>query len=471
MKFILAIALFCLVINSSAIRVGFFSANIEGYEITSAEFEKVFKLFNVIDDKKGSGILNIDVMNSNKIKSPSKDVLNNYDLILISLQETNTSQKIDLSDLVKENKDWQCHPMQFKNGFTKFVPKYTAVSMCNNKTKLKYFFDKTPFAPFLFGSLIPTDLKAVFGRCFEDLTSKNKEILCFLGGHLETDLINGASRISRLFKYIENKIQNRPYSFYVLGDLNVRNWIKIDKSNVKQLETDFNNNDLKSYIKGDVEALTGFQGELDKSIKKDSHFFNFVGNNNLRSLPFTYNYIVPDKSTDVSKFEHKHFRLECATQYKKAVEGKDVSNYGWLDRLACGYNKAKGSCKIKGGDENVNYFMVPFLRKADHMPMIGSFEISSDDNKLEEEVKLGNISNKDALKPKVLEENKEINEPRKHEILTASNGTAKELIGKFEDITKKDEVKKVKADEGKIVGKSKLTLSTVNEEKLNRKLK
>lgn len=472
MKLIILVALIFVISFSTSIRVGFYSANIEGYQYTQSDLLDVFNLFKVINGKKGKDILNVSVMKSNEVKNQNSDVFKNYDLILISLQETNASQDIQLKNMFMEDKDWQCHPMQYKNGFTKFVPKLTAVAMCNNKTKLKYIFDKTPFIPLgLFGSVIPTDLKAVFGRCFEDLTSKSKnDVLCFLGGHLETDLINGAKRIGRLFKFIENKVKNRPYNFYVLGDLNVRNWIKIDKDNVDKLKSDFEANKLSSYITGDTQAQIGFQSELSKTIDQKSHFFSFVGNDNLRALPFTYNYHVPKPDTDVSNFDTKHFRFECATQYKKAVEGKYVSNYGWLDRLGCGYNKLKGTCNIKGGDENVNYFMVPFLRKADHMPMIGSFEINSEGTKDEKLDKKDNIS-------------------------LVSSGSVKDLINKFESIkdgkieskdiivdtpitqklsnsgsiSKKSEVKVIE-EKGKIIGKSSLSLDDVKDKK-TRKLK
>ena len=122
----------------------------------------------------------------------------------------------------------------------------------------------------------------------------------------------------------------------------------------------------------------------------------FCGNENIRKLPYTHKLSNPKVDTEIvterdyayrSIFKKKNVmkrKIQDSNGHEK-IETIKAYNLGWLDRMACVYLPGENpedeqNCRISSGnlDNGVFYTAVPTLRLADHMPMMGYFEVKVD---------------------------------------------------------------------------------------------
>lgn len=374
---IFLVCLFIGVTICDDIKVGFYMANIEGFNYTADETNKILKVLAKSSNENTTN--DNSILNSSFIDNIEGVLVPDHDILLFSFQETNSDFAFSLKTQLttKEWSDWTCHNAIIKKGFTHFSKKLTYTYICYKKERFTVTFEKN--AGLIDWAL---DLKEAIGICLKDKKSAKSINYCFIGSHLDTNLLVGGNIVKGLFSSLNKKFNKKDYVFYIIGDLNLRTWFDINEENIKDIEKSNVDKGLpirKDVIKGDSEAMNGFKSIL--TTLKSSIKFEFCGVDNIYKLPYTYNYLNPTDG-DLNEIKNGQIDLAHVLKQKSATKEKKVNNLGWLDRLACGYASNIDSCFIKGGNGNVQYFAVPFLRKADHMPVVGHFRISDGNRKL-----------------------------------------------------------------------------------------
>ena len=359
----------CLLIGltlCSEIKVGFYMANIEGFNYSVEESKKIVGLLTKSQNDKTT--------EEKYLLKPEDvgDVNPGHDVLLFSFQETNYDFSFDLKKILKDD-EWTCHNALIKKGFTHFSKKLTYTYVCYKKKKFTVSFEKN-------AGLVDwgMDLKEAIGVCLKEKENAKGINYCFIGSHLDTNLETGAKIVNTLYKSMNTKFDKKNYIFYIIGDLNLRTWLDIDESNVDDVlksNVDRKSESRKAVKDGDALAMAGLKEIIVNN--NPTAKFEFCGVSNVYKLPFTYNYVNPTEE-DLKQIKDGQLDKEHVLKKKPATKGKKVNNLGWLDRLACGYAANLSSCNIKGDNESVQYFAVPFLRKADHMPVLGHFTISTD---------------------------------------------------------------------------------------------
>jgi hypothetical protein len=403
--FILSIFL-SLKLISSNIGVGFLTINTERGRLIKEDYRSIINYLNYASTtEKNAGIL--ENLQAHEIKNDLK----NLDFILISFQETDTSFNDTnyLQDLLDKS-EWRCQPVIKQNGWPSIYSKRsTAIIVCNRE-KYKNFY---PVEKINGGVSSVYTTKYIGGYCY---TIEDADY-CFLGGHFPVKIDGGAELLKEAIKEVQNKSQKKNFYAYVAGDVNTRALFKVDEdkkllekiitTDWKELSSDFNSivnrNSKISFenLKMEIDSSSRFMEIFNNALKKEGKklFIKFMGNQQLRQLPFTYKYKTGDsKNYDVEK-------ILDARQLYDVDDKRKVYNLGWLDRLICVSSDRNPFCRIANdpyvsqhmhdgtssflqipdgknemNDENRNikYFHAPLLKKGDHMPILGFFEIEAE---------------------------------------------------------------------------------------------
>jgi len=393
-----------LYVRNSSIGVGFLTTNMEGGQFTIQEYNHLFQLFNYVSSDK----LDKDhgILNSIDDASVSPNGLKNLDFIMISIQESDSSV-IDLNQFnsLLDNSEWVCEPIAKKSGLIGLSIPSTIISICHRRFFMHSY---TVSAKVSFFSN-----KFIAGNCFPIGDSD----FCFLGGHLPVKINKGAKLLAEAMSDINSKIKpNRNYFAYVAGDINTRAGFEVDTQESlvnKIIDTDWdltrNNSpdtikNISNKFKADSKTVEEFKKFyfLAKTTKgtKDNSYVRFVGRNQMSNLPFTYKY----KGGDTEQYNHKKIFDKKAADDNKT----EVFNIGWLDRMLCINSDGKEhscrlmdkeiqdlnngfiedeydndeSVRVNESDDDINrkvkYFLVPFLKKGDHMPVLGYLRLNAD---------------------------------------------------------------------------------------------
>jgi len=297
---------------------------------------------------------------------------------MISVQE-NSAWSFNLDDFKKNPllNNWTCQKLITKTGMTSWKDaSKTIISICNKQ-------DLKSFSPLeVQQSTVKT--KFIGGYCYKNDDTN----FCFMGGHLPVKIDEGAKLINDLI--LEGRFGDEPYFIYLAGDINTRANFESKSDNVKKcMEYDQNlykkpsetlagtNTDTIIKLKSSADELTQkkFSDEF-KNLQTGTKLkspLKFIGNTQLHKLPFTYKYRGKDETSfnEDKVFEAKTFHSKEETQ---------VFNIGWLDRMLCVTNQDQENCLIQD-DKNFKYFLVPRLKKGDHMPVLGYFTIKPQDKK------------------------------------------------------------------------------------------
>jgi hypothetical protein len=340
------IVLLIFLLAANAIKVSFYSANIESQTLSEDELK--------------AGLAVVD---------PS----NESDIVVISLQETSTR----MANLNLNLNGMDCST-QYKTGFTKFPSLYALVSrICFKKGKFTVFEEENPAG---FG----TRLKGGVGNCLKP-TSGEADILCFLALHLDTEPgSEGALRLLDLVSNLYERITKKDSTvrdniiFYGIGDWNLRLYpsypVPKTVNEMQSLLDDQKTKNNAKFIEGNAKIEELFKTCYSKISSQSSKAFkvDFL-KNNLVSLPLTYKYNTPKKTP----IPANDFNLQAMITTKSSgfeLE-PELNNFGWLDRLGCLYADDTHKCRVKGNE--VQYFEVSALRKGDHLPIAGKFVIQN----------------------------------------------------------------------------------------------
>lgn len=373
---LIKIFLFVILMNfySFNIKVGFFSANVEGADFNENEAKAIFKVLETIENDKNAIMINmpenIDVPN------PS-----NFDILHISLQELENKDKKDFEvTKIKLPDKYQCHTLA-RRGMIKFLSFRKTVSyICYDKNTLDAKFIKHKSVSAAFGTT-----KDALGVC---VSRKNQTFsYCFLSGHFPTKITEGVDLFVNNINNIKEGLKNDNFETYFLGDINTRSWSEFkDKKDAQARIADLvvrinlpdtKTDNINNLIKMDDIATSKI---MKKSFEKKLTDFQveFLGSNSLRKLPVTYKYLAPKKpSNDITE---EDFDIDNIMKTKDATDEMKVHNIGWLDRVACVHKKSAtdgSNCIV-----NVNYRAFNYVRKGDHMPIIGWYEIPEKTRKL-----------------------------------------------------------------------------------------
>jgi len=388
---------------ASNIGVGFLTINTERGRLLNEDYRSIINhLYFASTTERNTGIL--ENLHAHEIKNDLK----NLDFILISLQETDTSfnDASDLQDLL-DTSEWRCQPVIKQNGWpSTYAKRSTAIIVCNRQ-KYEIFY---PIEKVHGGAPSVYTTKYIGGYCY----TIEEADYCFLGGHFPVKIDGGAELLKEAIKEIQNKSKKKNFYAYVAGDVNTRALFKVDEdkkllekiitTDWKELNSKFDSIvDIHSKIsfenlKMEIDSISRFIEIFNKALNPvgKNLFIKFLGNQQLRQLPFTYKYKTGDsKNYDVENI------LDARELYD-IDDRRKVYNLGWLDRLVCVSSDRNPFCmvandpyvsqhmhdgtssllqipdgKAEMNDENRNikYFHAPLLKKGDHMPILGFFEI------------------------------------------------------------------------------------------------
>lgn len=325
-------------------KAGFFTANIENQMLSEQEIKQAISSLPAE-------------------KNQNTNALTDYDVLFISLQEAKNAMKsFSFSGLT----DYDCKT-EYKTGITKasqiLSPAALVSVVCFKNDKFEEVDEKNPAG-------LGKRLKGGVGRCIKAKTGENM-IFCFIAAHLDTNPAQGSTRLkSLLAKIVERSAkklniqkENLKINVFVLGDWNLRvfplyNQGKaVTSQEVEKLKGIFSTE--MAQIK---EGNTRIESEFKQIFDSQSNEFQ-VGfpESDLLTLDITYKYKSTSDELDFAKM----------ADTKGFGEGKNqipLNNFGWLDRLGC-ITKKSNSCRI----ENLKYNANKSLKKADHLPLSGSF--------------------------------------------------------------------------------------------------
>ena len=371
------LCIFLLILSVSCFKVGFFSENLGGKTLESADFSVISKAISL-------GGFSSSLKNEDLAKIIDNKLINSFDVIQISLQEAKAGQYTSLNNaglesLLGLSNEFKCNS-QVKIGVTKITEgKFEIVSIvCYKKAKFTPTIEKNPdkSSTGIFSSITKTfvKLKGGVGQCLKLQGNLKSKEYCFIAAHMDTNQEDGADRALSLYNKLAKKANNKDLNIYLLGDWNNR--LKINQVlDEKSVKSCINANLKGKTICGDQSQIDLAQADTD-SVKLTATKYSkdqtetkllFLGSNNLHSLPFTYKYLE-DTFNDPITIDD--FNIKGILKTKTAGNKVKSHNFGWLDRIA----------RISLADKDreiIRYSAVPGLRKADHMPIAGIMEVTA----------------------------------------------------------------------------------------------
>lgn len=397
------------------IKVAFFSHNLQSLSYDEDDINLIFKTFlemkSIHLNKQNKQIRIIKFQNLyEKTKSLYSEYLNDFDIIYLSFQEIAKEKKLKkLISILIEN-GYDCDSIQSNSSIRKiqniFIGyKATYVVICHNSVRLKFLEN--------FRYSNPVKSKSIHGGCYNTVQHMiKKQTYCFLGIHAEMVFEKSIKDFIDMLHSIKKKYQNP--TIYILGDTNIRSFQNSFYSNDRQIrelkkeedfeflskflwsklfnqhnfqknlgkrdnktENEFFIENKKLYDDGDEKSINFIKNVFENYNKNNSTNMqiNFLGNENLRQLPPTYKFIT---FSDKNKRKILNYDYKLISNKQLIYNDLKVFKFGLLDRLIC-FNpneKYYENCSIN--EKIVNYFFVPSLRIADHMPISGIFEIKVD---------------------------------------------------------------------------------------------
>lgn len=365
---------FLFLLSVSSFKVGFFSENLGGKTLESTDFSDISKAISL----GGSSSL---LKKTDLAQITDNRIINAFDIVQVSLQEAKAGQytalnKVGLESLFGLSNEFKCSS-QVKIGVTKITEgKFEIVSIvCYKTAKFTPTIEKNPdeTASGIFDSITKNfvQLKGGVGQCLKT-NLKSKEY-CFIAAHMDTNQEDGADRALELYNKLSTRAKNKDLNVYLLGDWNNRLKLNqvLDENTVKSC---INANLKGKNTCGDQNQIDLSKADTDSQKLTTSKYSTsqtetkllFLGSNNLHSLPFTYKY-QEDTFNDLVTIDD--FNIKGIVETKTAGNNVKSHNFGWLDRVA----------RISLDDQDrevIRYSAVPGLRKADHIPIAGSMEVT-----------------------------------------------------------------------------------------------
>jgi hypothetical protein len=386
----------------TTIGVSFLTLNLENGNLNEDELAKIVDLLNYAGNDHGP-ILDPEDNILEDYEDLSKAKLSNsekLDFILISIQEANTDIE-NLDQIINSRlpESWICQVMLKNNGLAGGSYTSTIVQVCGKKKYGHPRYVNIKEKGFL-KSLVTT--KHIMGFCY---TIGNADY-CFMGGHLPVKVDSGAELVSQLANVISTTSEGRKFYAFLAGDINTKALYTESKDVLEVTAGDAkptNEIDSSSVFVSSFKRYMSRQADNKITIK-------FVGNHQLHQLPFTYKFLGGDSL---------EYDIRNILKKKKLNDEKEVFSLGWLDRMLCFTNDPrKPNCSIADNlekyfskremntgkldisvsnniknisptnngktnyeddfDRIVRYYLVPILKKGDHIPVLGFIEIFVD---------------------------------------------------------------------------------------------